>query len=136
VQLAKNVAPVYIKSTDGAKSRALTNQLLASGNTPAGAPSGANAVLQLSEVKYRRDIRTVDTRGKVTGYTLVYTVNFNVTDKGGETLLANQQVSQQRDYNFDNTQVLAKESEETYLRENMEKDVALQIIRQLAAISK
>ncbi|NOZ10778.1 MAG: hypothetical protein GXP09_07065 [Gammaproteobacteria bacterium] len=135
VQLSNKVAPVYVKSSDASLANTLEEQLRNSGNNPAESSGGAVTVVRITAVNYRRTIRTVDTRGYVTGYILNLEVNFEVVDKSGKKLLADQRIQKQRDYNFDSTQVLAKESEETYLRENMEVDVALQIIRQLAAIS-
>ncbi|HEC12250.1 MAG TPA: hypothetical protein ENI80_03225 [Acidiferrobacteraceae bacterium] len=136
VQLSSKVSPVYVKSSDASFAGIMQEQLSSSGNAPAGSSDGAATVLRITNIKYNRIVRTVDTRGKVTGYVLNYELNFNVTDKGGNKLLADQRVQKQRDYNFDSTQVLAKESEETYLRQDMEKAAALQIIRQLAAISR
>lgn len=136
VQLSNKVAPVYVKSSDASLARTLEEQLRNSGNDPAGSADGAATVVRITAVGYRRDVRTVDTRGKVTGYILNLEVSFDVVDKSGKKMLAGQRIHKQRDYNFDSTQVLAKESEENYLREDMEKDVALQIIRQLAAISR
>jgi LPS-assembly lipoprotein len=67
---------------------------------------------------------------------LSYATRFNVQNKAGEMLFNTRNVALQRDYNFDPTQVLAKEQEETYLRRDMQRDVAQQILRQLATISR
>lgn len=133
VRLADAVSKVYIKSPDPALAREVEDQLRASGYAPAGA-GGASAIVDVMRADYLRDVRSVDARGKVTGYLLRYEVDFRVRSAGGETLLGRQSIRQQRDYNFDPTQVLAKESEEDYLRQDMVKDVARQILRQLAAI--
>jgi len=45
-------------------------------------------------------------------------------------------VSRQREYTFDQFNVLAKEKEEEYLRDEMRRDAVQQILRQLAAFNK
>lgn len=133
VRLADAVSKVYIKSPDPRLAREVEDQLRASGYEPAGA-GGASAIVDVLRADYFRNVRSVDARGKATGYRLRYEVDFRVRGAGGKTLLDTQYIRQERDYNFDPTQILAKESEEAYLRDDMVKDVARQILRQLAAI--
>jgi len=135
VTLSGSVSPIYVKSTDLAFARVMEDQIKASGNAVAGG-EGASSILNLHSVNYRRDVRTVDPRGKVTGYNLYYEVTFDLVGKDGDDLIKDSRVSQTREYNFDPNQVLATESEETFLREDMEKDVAQQILRQLSVIGK
>jgi len=135
VTLSDTVSPIYVKSTEPSLARVMEDQIKASGNVVAGG-EGASSILNLHSVTYRRDVRTVDQRGKVTGYNLYYEVTFDLVGKGGEDLLKASRVSQTREYNFDPNQVLATESEEGFLREDMEKDVSQQILRQLAAVGK
>jgi LPS-assembly lipoprotein len=135
VTLSESVSPIYVKSTDPSLANVMEDQIKASGNAVAGA-EGAGSILTLHSVNYRRDVRTVDERGKVTGYNLYYEVSFDLVGKDGKDLIKNSRVSQTREFNFDPNQVLATEGEETFLREDMEKDVSQQILRQLSVIGK
>jgi LPS-assembly lipoprotein len=136
VKLSSQISPLYVESSDPELAKQLEEALSASGNDAVESKGGAAAVLRLFDVRYERVIRTVDTRGKATGYVLSYATRFNVQNKAGEMLFNTRNVALQRDYNFDPTQVLAKEQEETYLRRDMQRDVAQQILRQLATISR
>ncbi len=133
-ELPASLSALYVESRDASLNAEIEDMLRSSGNSPVRVEDSATAILKLFNVQYGRTVRTVDTRGKATGYVLNYSLDFNVMDRAGKTLLATRNVSLQRDYNYDSTQVLIKESEERYLRRDMKKDAALQIVRQLAAI--
>lgn len=98
-------------------------------------PSESSSTVDLFKVLFERQVRTVDTRGKTTGYVLNYTVNFSVEDAGGELLLDRGVVRLRRNFDFDSTQVLQAEEEEAFLREDMEQEIALQILRRLSFIA-
>lgn len=94
----------------------------------------ARAVLDLHQVNFQRRVRTIDTRGKVTGYTLRYDVRYRVVDEQGEELRGTR-LALQRDYNFDPNDVLQAEEEEESLREDMLDELSQRIMRQLVTIS-
>lgn len=94
----------------------------------------AKAVLKLHDISYKRKVRSIDTRGKVNGYTLTYSLKYTVTNKGGKNLRKSVPIRIERDFNFDSDQVLQKESEERVLREDMLDDISQRIIRQLSTI--
>jgi LPS-assembly lipoprotein len=57
-----------------------------------------------------------------------------VRDAKGIELLGPTEISLKRNISFDETQVLAKESEEALLYRDMQSDLVQQILRRLAAI--
>jgi LPS-assembly lipoprotein len=136
VSLPPAFASTYVKSTDAALQTQVEEVLRISGTRPVSSATGATAIVNISDVQYEPVVRTVDERGKVSGYLLTYSVSYGAVDAAGNTLLDSQRIHLQRDYNFDPEQVLAKESEELFLRQDMEKDAAQQIVRQLGAIGK
>lgn len=97
-------------------------------------PTLARAVLDMYEVDYNRTVRTIDTRGKVTGYVLRYDIRYRVVNADGEQLRETR-LALQRDFNFDPNQVLQAEREEESLREDMVKELAQRIMRQLVTIA-
>lgn len=94
----------------------------------------ATAVLELYNVEFNRNVRTIDTRGKVTGYNLRYEVSYRVIDEEGQEL-RDTTLSLRRDYNFEPEQVLQAEEEEESLRENMVEALVRRIMRQLVTIA-
>ncbi len=95
----------------------------------------ASAVLDLYKVDFKRTVRTIDSRGKATGYTLEYIVRFKVVSADGTALRDARPISIRRDYNFDPNQVLQKEDEERELKDDMEKELSQRILRQLSTIA-
>ncbi len=136
VELSKSLSNLYIESTDPALQAKVEDVLRFSGSTPVSDKSASSAVLQLSDINYDRIVRTVDSRGKITGYTLRYRSKFEVFDKAGESVLKSAPILLTRDFAYDSQQVLLKEDEELFLREDMEKDTAQQIVRQLGSIGR
>lgn len=94
----------------------------------------ATAVLDMYAIEFSRTVRTIDTRGKVTGYILRYDVSYRVVNEEGE-VLRETSLALQRDYNFDPEQVLQAEREEESLREDMIADLTQRIMRQLVTIA-
>lgn len=97
-------------------------------------PKDAQAVLQvLSEAREKR-ILTLSSAGRVNEFRLLYRVNFKVIDKAGLELLSPQQIELRRDITFNDSQTLAKESEEALLYRDMQADAVQQIFRRMSAL--
>lgn len=97
-------------------------------------PEDAEARLEvLSEVR-DRVIQSLNSQGRIRQYTLLYRFSFRVLGKNETILLAPTQIDLKRDISFNESQVLAKESEETLLYRDMQSDLVQQILRRLAAI--
>ena len=97
-------------------------------------PKDAQAVLQvISEAREKR-ILTLSSAGRVNEFRLLYRVNFKVIDKAGLELISPQQIELRRDITFNDSQTLAKESEETLLYRDMQSDAVQQIFRRMSAL--
>ena len=81
-----------------------------------------------------KSILSLNSQGRVREYLLTYTLRFRVRDARGVEMLAPTEISLKRSISFDETQVLAKESEEVLLYRDMQTDLVQQILRRLAAI--
>lgn len=125
---------IAVKSDDKALRRLLVDALSFSGATVVQSEADALALLDLRKVKYDRQVRTIDERGKVTGYILKYRINFVVTSASGDSLRESTVVTR-RDFNFDPDLVLQAEIEEESLRHDMLTDLTQQILRQMATIT-
>ena len=81
-----------------------------------------------------KTILSLNSQGRVREYLLTYTLSFKVRDTKGGELLGATEISLKRPLQFNETQVLAKESEEVLLYRDMQTDLVQQILRRLAAI--
>jgi LPS-assembly lipoprotein len=81
-----------------------------------------------------KSILSLNSLGRVREYLLTYTLTFAVRDAKGAELVPPTQISLRRNMAFDETQVLAKESEEALLYRDMQADLVQQIIRRLASM--
>jgi len=99
-------------------------------------PNKAEAVLEFSQEAREKHILSLAATGRVREFQLRYRVAFRVHDgKGGEFLpLSTVQLT--RDVTFNDTDVLAKETEELLLYRDMQFDMVQQIMRRLAAAQR
>ncbi len=94
----------------------------------------AQAVLQILNESREKRILTLSSAGRVNEFRLLYRVNFKIIDRAGRELLSPQQVELRRDITFNDSQTLAKESEEALLYRDMQTDAVQQIFRRMSAI--
>jgi LPS-assembly lipoprotein len=87
----------------------------------------------LSEARGKQ-ILSLNSQGRVREYLLTYTLVFRVRDNKGNVLLSPTEINLKRPLTFNETQVLAKESEEVLLYRDMQTDLVQQIMRRLAAV--
>lgn len=109
----------------------LRRVLRATGTEFAADAASAEAVLVISNENRARRVLSVGSTGKVQEYELHYAVSFRVHDAAGRELLPEQAVGRERDYTFDQNDVLAKQSEEALLYRDMRRDVISEILRRL-----
>lgn len=94
----------------------------------------AQVVLHILGESREKRILSLDSAGRVSEFTLLYRVNFKVSDKQGRELLGPQQIELRRDITYNDSQTLAKESEEGLLYRDMQTDAVQQIIRRMSVI--
>lgn len=98
---------------------------------------GADAFLEVLSDPERNRTKTIlslNRNGRVSEYQLGYAISFRVLDKAGNQLLGPTSISLVRPITFNESQVLAKETEEAQLYRDMRNDLVQQIMRRLAAI--
>jgi LPS-assembly lipoprotein len=92
------------------------------------------AVLKVIENKFDRRVLSVGSNAKVNEYELHGAIVFMVIGADGSVLAEQQQVQAQRDYQFDEDEVLGRESEETLLRDQLNQQLVQSILRRLSFI--
>jgi len=96
--------------------------------------SKAQALFDVLGESRNNAILSLNSLGRVREYSLSYTLVFRVRDANNKELLGPTEITLRRNIAFDESQVLAKESEEALLYRDMQSDLVQQILRRLAAI--
>ena len=81
-----------------------------------------------------RRVLSVGSAGKVSEYELQYQLAFSILDQNNQ-LLVKDVITQQRDYKFDEAQVLAKGDEERQLYDFMRRSAVQSLLRRLQSAS-
>ena len=119
-------------STLGAE---LSRYIRSSGDTQVVADSkAAQAIVEVLLETREKVVLSLNTQGRVREYTLYYKLNFRVKNNADEELLAPTEIILKREISFNESQVLAKESEEALLYRDMQTDLVQQVMRRLVAI--
>ena len=129
------LAVTYVQAEDMQSDfvQSLRKALLASGAKLATSNTDASGTVRISTDEVKRNILSVSARNTPREYEVVYTVRFSVSNAEKE-LLPEQEVSLSRDYSFDERILLAKEHEESILRESLARDLADIVMRRLASL--
>lgn len=92
----------------------------------------ADMVLNISTDLPEKQILTLGSSGRVSEFQLRYRVSLRGYDAQQREWLPADELLLSRDYTYDDTQILAKQAEETMLYESMRSDMAQQIMRRLS----
>ena len=96
-------------------------------------PAEATAILSIKTDDTGQRVLSVSARNVPTEYEVYYTVRYSVT-AGEKTLLDFQDVTETRDYTYDETLVLGKAKEEAVLREALARDLVRIVLKQIASL--
>lgn len=92
----------------------------------------AEAVLRILGEVQEKQILSLSSGGKVREFELRYRIAYRLTDKAAVDLGPPGEITLRRDMTYDDTQVLAKESEEALLFRDMKADAVQQMLRRLS----
>ena len=95
----------------------------------------AQAILQSNAETRGKTILSLNSNGAVREFRLRYSFAYRIIDRNGNDIGAPADLLIERDYSFNDNQVLAKEAEEALLYRDMQTDMVQQIMRRLAAVS-
>jgi len=96
-------------------------------------PRDAEVALEALVDRRRRAVAASTAAGQVREVTLVSTLTYRLSTRGGKPLLPPATVELRRDMSYSETLALGKADEEQTLWRAMEADIALQVLRRLAA---
>lgn len=99
-------------------------------------PKKAQAVLEFTREERQKVILSLTGTGAVREFQLRYLVSFRLRDAKGADYVPTSTIQLTRDVTFNDAAVLAKESEEQLLYQDMESDMVQQIMRRLEAAKR
>ena len=132
--LPDSIRTVSIKSPDVKLRDALVNGLESNNVIIVNSPTSDSAQINISNVDFAREVRTIDDRGKSTGYVLILRASYTVVDSAGKELVKPSVATARRDYNFNQDQLLSATREEELYRDEMREDAAQSILRKMSRI--
>jgi len=132
--LPDSIRAVMVSSPDVKLRDALVDGLEANNVIVVNSPTAESAHIKVSKADVTREVRTIDGRGKATGYVLIMRASYTVIDSAGKELVKPSTATARRDYNFDDTQLLSATREEELYRDEMREDVAQSILRKMSRI--
>ena len=135
IDLPAHLSTYFVKGTDAELRAQLEDALVFSGADIVDDETLADAVLDLIDIAFLRQVRSLDNRGLATGYELTYSVKFEMHEAEGKVLLEESAISLSRALAFDGTQILQVENEQQFLREDMQREMAQRILQRLATIT-
>ena len=94
----------------------------------------AEAVIQIVGESQEKRILSLSSGGKVREFELRYRIAYRLTDRAGVDLALPGEITLRRDMTYDDTLVLAKESEELLLYRDMRTDAVQQMLRRLSVL--
>lgn len=111
----------------------LRRALLASGVRLSAARADSTAVIEVQRDELVERIISISARNIPREYELTYTVRIRVL-RGGQEVLAPEEISLSRDFSFDERAVLAKEREKENLRAALARDLVGIVMRRLSSL--
>jgi len=97
-------------------------------------PQQAQVVLDLLADQREKVVVGLNATGQVREFQLRTRIRFRLRTPQGKELIPDTELLQQRDISFNESAVLAKESEENLLYRDMQTDLVQQLMRRLAAV--
>ncbi len=96
----------------------------------------AEVVLDVLVETRDKKIVSINTSGQVREFQLRFRFRFRLRTPKGKVLIEDTEIFQYRDISFNESAVLAKETEEALLYREMQTDIVQQLMRRLAAVTE
>ena len=136
VMVDPSLYPIYIQSESNVTQivNPLKSALEQQNATIVDNPAQAVTIIELLTEQFSRRVLTVSNKGKVQEYALNYFVEIKIVNSEGKELLDKTRIEVERDLRFDDSEVLAKSTEETSIHQHMLEDTVQQLLRRLQSL--
>ena len=129
--------PTYLAGQAGALQREMKYYLTVAKVPLVNNEKDAQLVMDLIGEDVQRRVLSVGADGRVQEYEVHYAATYAVRRPDGKAIISRETLGQERDYTFSQSEVLAKDTEQDRLVNDMRRAVIRQIVRRLqAALSK
>ena len=125
--------PTYLAGRAGALKQEAIHYLTVSEVPVAQSEKDAQLVIELINEGVRRRVLSVGADGKVQEYEVLYAATYEVRRAGGKILIPRETLYAQRDYTYNETEVLAKDVEQDRLVQDMRSDAVRRMMQRLRA---
>ena len=109
----------------------LRRNLVANKVSLANGAEQSDVVLNIVSENTEKQVLSLGGDGRVNEYRLIYRVSLRAYNQQQQEWIPAEDMSLRRDFSYDDTQILAKEAEETLLYQSMRTDMVQQIMRRL-----
>ena len=116
--------------------RELSLLLRGNGVTLVNGPAEDAAELRILEERITRRALTISGDARVREFELVFALRFSLTAPDGEVLLPPESLRLERDFQFDEQEILGAANEEELLRDDLRRNMAAALIRRLEAFGR
>lgn len=136
--LPEEMSTTWVKVPDPTSAFARELELLLRGNgvTLAEGPGEGVAELRITRERITRRALTISGDARVREFELVFDLQFSLVDSFGEVLLGPESLRLERDFRFDEQEILGATTEEEMLREDLRRSMASALIRRLEAFGR
>jgi LPS-assembly lipoprotein len=134
-RLPEVMSATYIDTNDTYTdfNRALRESLENSGVRLVGNRNDASAIVRIRKDSSGQRVLSVSARNTPEEYEVFYAIEYSVESRTGE-LIAPQKLELTRDYSYSTSAVLAKQREQSILREALARDLAGLVVRRVASL--
>ena len=136
-QYAMPFASVYVSTPGASVVAAEIKREIA--NSPArlmATAKDADAQLNIIEERRDRQILSLSGAGRVREYELKLRVRYQLVDARGGVFIPTSEIQLSRILSYDDSRIIAKQQEEAFLYQDMERDAVGQILRRMTAIKR
>ncbi len=131
--------PFHKVYLNGALEKSLNNEIRTALTREAGVtlvtrPEQADVIVTISQLVKDKQILTLNAQGTVSQFTLLSRLNFRATDNAGNELMPPTNITISRLFNYNDVQILAKQSEEVLLYRDMQHELVQQMLRRMSSV--
>jgi len=136
--LPEEMSTTWVNIPDATSAFARELELLLRGNgvTLADGPGQGVAELRITRERITRRALTISGDARVREFELVFDLQFSLVDASGGVLLGPESLRLERDFQFDEQEILGATTEEELLREELRRSMAAALIRRLEAFGR
>lgn len=136
IDIPEQMKSVYLEGASSMLIKEFKSSLKSSGGELVASPPEASLVIRILKDDLRRRVLSLDNIGKANEFELNYLVRFMLLDGEGNILMEEQEMEINRDFFNDQVDILAKNNEETVIREEIYRQAVRTIVRRAQAVLK